>query len=270
MGCSSSSTSGTGHSIEEVKTQERVSNQKNGVNYNSTEAVNRPQTVQSSPVKTTNNDQTTSHKTTTYNDKEKSSANSDDLKLDYDEFRDIDEHARQAPRSVEESIETLAQYLAKPAKNDIEVVRGLYVWICENISYDTNAYFGGNLSSLATKGGDVLKSKSSVCAGYANVFESLCQLNRQKIFHSSIVRHMKLQQNNSQLWSGNSSRHNLQKYPAGTRKDISHKPGGTITYNQKTNHAWNIVQLNGVWRFIETTWGAGHVDKRQEIYQEFQ
>ncbi|XP_052089248.1 uncharacterized protein LOC127725989 [Mytilus californianus] len=135
MGCSSSSTSGTGHSIEEVKTQERVSNQKNGVNYNSTEAVNRPQTGQSSPVKTTNNDQTTSHKTTTYNDTEKPSANSDDLKLDYDEFKDIDEYARQAPSSVEESIETLAHYLAKPAKNDIEVVRALYVWICENIRY---------------------------------------------------------------------------------------------------------------------------------------
>ncbi|XP_071136666.1 kyphoscoliosis peptidase-like [Mytilus edulis] len=166
--------------------------------------------------------------------------NQQDLKLNYDDFKDIDEHARQAPTSVEESIETLAKYLAKPAKNDIEVVRALYVWICENIRYDTNAYFGGNLSSLDTSGKGVLTSKSSVCAGYANLFESLCQalgISCKKI--------------------------------SGYAKGYGHKPGDVITFNQKTNHAWNAVRLEGVWRFIETTWGAGHVDKNQEFIKEF-
>jgi transglutaminase-like putative cysteine protease len=41
----------------------------------------------------------------------------------------------QAPSSVEESMDTLANYLAKPAQNDLEKVRALYVWICENIRY---------------------------------------------------------------------------------------------------------------------------------------
>jgi transglutaminase-like putative cysteine protease len=41
----------------------------------------------------------------------------------------------QAPSSVEKSVDTLANYLAKPAKNDLEKVRALYVWICENIRY---------------------------------------------------------------------------------------------------------------------------------------
>jgi transglutaminase-like putative cysteine protease len=41
----------------------------------------------------------------------------------------------QAPSSVEESVDTLANYLAKPAKHDLEKVRALYVWICENIRY---------------------------------------------------------------------------------------------------------------------------------------
>jgi transglutaminase-like putative cysteine protease len=41
----------------------------------------------------------------------------------------------QAPSSVEESTDTLAKYLAKPAQNDLEKVRALYVWICENIRY---------------------------------------------------------------------------------------------------------------------------------------
>jgi transglutaminase-like putative cysteine protease len=42
----------------------------------------------------------------------------------------------QAPSSVEESVDTLANYLAKPAKNDLEKVRALYFWICENIRYN--------------------------------------------------------------------------------------------------------------------------------------
>jgi transglutaminase-like putative cysteine protease len=36
---------------------------------------------------------------------------------------------------VEKSVDTLANYLAKPAKNDLEKVRALYVWIFENIRY---------------------------------------------------------------------------------------------------------------------------------------
>ncbi|VDI42246.1 Hypothetical predicted protein [Mytilus galloprovincialis] len=166
--------------------------------------------------------------------------NQQDLKLNYDDFKDIDEHARQAPRSVEESIETLAKYLAKPANNDIEVVRALYVWICENIRYDTNAYFGGNLSSLDTSGKGVLTSKSSVYAGYANLFESLCQA--LDITCKNI---------------------------SGYAKGYGHNLGEIITFSQDTDHAWNAVRLEGVWRFIDTTWGAGYVDKNQEFIKKF-
>lgn len=229
MGCGSSSSSSTEPSKQEV-----------GVNYNPTAATISSSNVQSSSVKTNNNDHTIPKGRTTSIGKDKPSTKSKDLKLNYDDFKDIDEHARQAPRSVEESIETLAKYLAKPAKNDLEIVRGLYVWICENISYDTNAYFGGNLSSLDTSGDGVLTSKSSVCAGYANLFDSLCQALGITC-----------------------------KNISGYAKGYSHKPGDIITFNQKTNHAWNVVHLNGVWRFIETTWGAGHLDKNQEFIKKF-
>ncbi|CAC5411599.1 unnamed protein product [Mytilus coruscus] len=231
MGCGSSSSSSTEPSKQEV-----------AVNYNPTAATISSSNVQSSSVKTNNNDHTIPKGRTTSIaiGKDKPSTKSKDLKLNYDDFKDIDEHARQAPRSVEESIETLAKYLAKPAKNDLEIVRGLYVWICENISYDTNAYFSGNLSSLDVSGEGVLTNKSSVCAGYANLFDSLCQALGITC-----------------------------KNISGYAKGYSHKPGDIITFNQKTNHAWNVVHLNGVWRFIETTWGAGHVDKNQEFIKKF-
>ncbi|CAM4989646.1 unnamed protein product, partial [Rotaria socialis] len=27
------------------------------------------------------------------------------------------------------------------------------------------------------------------------------------------------------------------------------------------NHAWNVIRLNSHWYFIDSTWGAGHLDK---------
>ncbi|CAG2242229.1 unnamed protein product [Mytilus edulis] len=304
MGCVSSSSSGTEQS-NKVKNQQVVLKQEVGVNYNSTTAVVKSKNVHVSLVKTnndqslsqdrttsTNNDQSVSQDRTTSTNNDQSlsqdrttSTNNDqslsqdrttttnndqslsqdqttstkndqslyqrrtttiskvksqDLKLNFNDFKDIDEHARQTPRSVEESIETLAKYLAKPAKNDLEVVRALYVWICENIRYDTNAYFSKNVASLDTSGNGVLTSKSSVCAGYANLFESLCQTLGITC-----------------------------KNISGYAKGYSYKPGDVITFYQKTNHAWNAVRLNGVWRFIETTWGAGHVGKNQQFIKEF-
>lgn len=85
MGCGSSSSSGTEQSIEKVKTKEVRRNP------NSATAVNRSQIVKSSKVKTSNNDKTR----TPSSDKVKPSAKADDFKLDFNDFKDIDEHARQ-------------------------------------------------------------------------------------------------------------------------------------------------------------------------------
>ncbi|XP_052088555.1 kyphoscoliosis peptidase-like [Mytilus californianus] len=228
MGCGSSSSSGTEQSIEKIKTKEV------GGNPNSTTAVNRSQIVQSSKVKTSNNDKTR----TTNSDKVKPSAKSDDFKLDFDEFKDIDEHARQTPKSVENSINELADYLAKPAKSELETIRAFYVWICNNISYNATAYFGGE--SAAREPVDVLKSKSSVCEGYARLFQALC-----------VAKDIKCQK------------------ISGFSKGYGHQLGTILSYENKTDHAWNVVFVSGKWRFIETTWGAGYLDNQKAFVKKF-
>lgn len=90
MGCGSSSSSGTEQS-NKVKNQQVVSKQEVGVNYNPTAAVIKSSNGQLSSVKTTNNDQSVSQGRTITSSKVKSR----DLKLNYDDFKDIDEHARQ-------------------------------------------------------------------------------------------------------------------------------------------------------------------------------
>ncbi|CAG2230507.1 unnamed protein product [Mytilus edulis] len=129
-----------------------------------------------------------------------------DLKITYNDLKPIDDHALQTPKSVENSINELADYLAKPAKSELETIRSFYVWICNNISYNTTAYFSG--TSAVTEASGVLKSKSSVCEGYANLVQALY-------------------------------------------------------------HAWNVVFVSGKWRFIETTWGSGHIDENGAFVKNF-
>ncbi|CAG2199190.1 unnamed protein product [Mytilus edulis] len=215
MGCGSSSSSGTEQSIEKVKTNEI------GGNTNVTQAVNRSPIVKSSKVKTSDNDKTR----TPSSDKARPSAKSNNFKLDFDDFKDIDEHARQTPKSVENSINELANYLAKPAKSELETIRAFYVWICNNISYNATAYFGGE--SAAREPIDVLKSKSSVTK----------DIKCQKI--------------------------------SGFSKGYGHQLGTIISYQTKTDHAWNVVFVLGKWRFIETTWGAGSLDDQKTFVKKF-
>lgn len=89
-------------------------------------------------------------------------------------YSSIDRHALNTPKYVESSIESLAKYLIKPAKNDLEKVRAIYRWVTANISYNTSAYFSGIYGSTSAE--DVLKSRSSVCEGYSDLFFKLAKM----------------------------------------------------------------------------------------------
>lgn len=57
-----------------------------------------------------------------------------------EDYQAIDQHALNAPKEVEESIETLVDYLIKPARNDRERLRAVFRWITANIIYDTEGF----------------------------------------------------------------------------------------------------------------------------------
>jgi hypothetical protein len=59
---------------------------------------------------------------------------------------------------------------------------------------------------------------------------------------------------------------------SGYSKGYSYRPEQTITLDDKTNHAWNVVKINNEWRFVECTWGAGHLadgGRFKRAYNEF-
>lgn len=152
------------------------------------------------------------------------------------DFSKIDEYALKTPKSAEKSIKTLAAYLIKPAKNDLEKVRVIYRWVTANISYDTEAFFSGNYGS--TSANDVLKNKSSICEGYSGLFSELAK--------AAGIEVVKI---------------------GGYAKGYGYKVGDNL--NGPTNHAWNAVKLAGKWYLLDSTWGAGYVDNNSKFVRSY-
>ncbi len=152
-------------------------------------------------------------------------------------FAEIDRHALAVPDSALESVKDLAEYLIKPAKNDLEKVRSIFRWITDNIAYDTNAYFSGRYGDLSARG--VLRSGKSVCSGYSALFQSLCDIAE---IETVTFR--------------------------GYAKWYTYKPSHVYS---RTTHAWNAVKLENEWYLIDSTWGAGNLKGRnfEKRYKDF-
>jgi hypothetical protein len=138
-------------------------------------------------------------------------------------FAAIDKYALNCPKNVEDSIKSLAAYLQKPANTDLEKARAIYVWITKNINYDDTAYNSKLHGDNSAWG--VLKLRKGVCEGFSNLFLEL-------------GKEMKLQ---------------IEKIH-GYAKGYAYIKG--MKYNA-TNHAWNIVKIDGQWKVFDATWGEG-------------
>ncbi|CAG8598944.1 832_t:CDS:2, partial [Scutellospora calospora] len=149
------------------------------------------------------------------------------VKSDYD-FSTVDEYARETPESETRSETRLANYLTSGWDDDLYKLRAIFVWITDNISYDCVSFFSGKLSHQSAK--DVLKSRTAVCAGYAELFYRLANEAGLRVWQIS----------------GNA------------------KVGDIIGPNDRSHaHAWNGVLYKGEYLFIDSTWGAGHVNNNR-------
>jgi len=153
------------------------------------------------------------------------------------EFERIDHHALGAPASVTRSVDALASYLVEPAGTDLEKARSLFRWIAANIEYDVHGYFNPALRSHQGAD-DALKTRKGVCAAYSGLFKALA--DRAGLEAVSI---------------------------SGFGKGYSYVPG---TRTGGANHDWNAVRIEGEWRLIDCTWGAGHIDTHRRFERAFE
>jgi len=147
------------------------------------------------------------------------------------EFELIDNHALNAPKTVEQSLEKLAAYLIEPAKNERDKVRAIYRWITNNIAYDDKSFFKG--ISTEKRAEAVLKTSLAICDGYAGLFQELAQLAGLEV-----------------------------KVISGYSKGYSY----VLENTDAINHAWNAVKVDGKWQLLDATWGAGYLDDQQKRF----
>ena len=122
----------------------------------------------------------------------------------------------------------LAAYINEKASCDYDRVKKVHDWVALNIRYDTASYFSGRYSSQAADA--VIKRGSAVCAGYADVFKMICDaLEIESVVVSGFARGF-----GRRLYE--------------------------VENTSNTNHAWNIVTIDGKSFLIDTTWDAGHVN----------
>jgi transglutaminase/protease-like cytokinesis protein 3 len=128
------------------------------------------------------------------------------------------------------SVKELANKLNTYASTDLEKARLIYAWIGHHIAYDFAGYLNNNYGDASPQG--VLISRKAVCGGYANLYRELAQ-------------NMGLE---AVVIDGYSKGYG---YAVGNSTDV--------------NHAWNGVKIDGGWYLIDSTWGAGHINKNQFV-----
>jgi hypothetical protein len=140
-------------------------------------------------------------------------------------FYKLDEYARNTPDKYSHNIKDLADYLAIPAKNDLDRSRLAFTWIATHVQYDAEAYNTGNYKDEFSAD-SVLMRRTAVCEGHSTLFTELALMMNLEVV--KIIGYAK-------------------GYGLGTNKKFT-----------DTNHAWNAVKIDGKWQLIDVTWGSGY------------
>jgi transglutaminase/protease-like cytokinesis protein 3 len=146
--------------------------------------------------------------------------------------------------------DSLAVKLTAPYTTDLEKVRAIFSWICQNIRYNVDIYRPLYLrarykpepidTTSEWKSADemmaqrVLRRGITVCEGYSRLFKVLCQYSGVE----AVV---------------------LNGY---VRTDLDR-----AAERFRTNHTWNAVRIDSGWHLLDVTWGAGYMTYGDEFVQ---
>ena len=149
----------------------------------------------------------------------------------------IDKYSEKIKHRENEPIYALTDRIIKNSENDYEKIRAVYKWITKNIYYDIESLKSNTITHDKVKAINVLKTKKTVCSGYANLFKEMAEYINVP---TKIVQ--------------------------GFAKGYGYKPGDLM---HETNHAWNAIKLNDNNYLIDCTWGSGYIDKNDRFVKEY-
>lgn len=151
-------------------------------------------------------------------------------------FTKIDEYARNTPTDAEKDVSSLVKYLIRPTKNDTEKARAIYIWITNKIAYDTDTFFSGNLHNTDPE--EVIKTKKTICCSYAALYQKMAQMAGLDVIKID-----------------------------GAAKGFGYTLGTPI--GDAKSHSWNAVRIDGQWKMLDCTWGAGYINEDKKFVYKF-
>lgn len=169
-------------------------------------------------------------------------------------MNDVDLKIQESYPKKSTNLKKIAIKLKQDFISEEDLARAVFTWIAINISYDVPASkivsnnqivrckdsYGceQKIKRINTKRiQKTLSCKKGVCADYALIFHELATLVGLE----------------SQILSG---------FSKTTPQQIGKKL-------KISNHAWNAVKIDGTWRLLDVTWGAGGVDKKERFRKNF-
>lgn len=127
--------------------------------------------------------------------------------------------AHAPPPAAEASVEALGAYFRGAVQDPTERARLVHDWVADHIAYDAPSYAAHVYPPQTADA--AFTTRLAVCAGYARLFEALGDAAG---LHVETV--------------------------VGDARTGSGEPEG---------HAWNAIEIDGVWWLVDTTWDAGSV-----------
>ncbi|XP_034050718.1 kyphoscoliosis peptidase [Thalassophryne amazonica] len=153
-------------------------------------------------------------------------------------FHRVDSHVIRAGAELKErcvyNVKTIVQSITQTARNELERLRAIWVWLCHNIEYDVSGYLGQ--SEKLSSPEEVIAAGRGVCCGYSSLCLQMC-------------REVGIE---------------CQEVP-GHSKGVGYRLGKSLK-NVKSDHLWNAVLLGGQWFLLDACWGAGRVDMEHESF----
>jgi len=165
-------------------------------------------------------------------------------------YNSVDSIVLKYPKHFE-TPKQLADQIQKDFTSEYDKSRAIFTWMALNISYDVKTFLNPKpIKSITFKTQlekdlklqeiknktikEVFKKQLAICSGYSLLFNHLATLVGLK---SDIIQGMSKT----------------------TFDDIGQK-------KTRINHAWNSVMIEGTWRLIDVTWGAGMIVNKQNLW----
>ena len=138
--------------------------------------------------------------------------------------------SQRTPRDIADSVQiaSLARSITRAVKTDSARAARIYDWVAHNVRYDVAGYYAGRISDVSVE--HVYRNRVAVCGGFVKLFNRMAE------------------------------EVGLSVTPVlGFAKGFDYKAGQSTG---KPNHSWTAVRVNGRWRLVDPTWGAGTVAAR--------